>query len=104
MKFGDWIYPPFDFLKLRLWNQKVKQKTRILYAPLSLLFNNVYKMRIRNIIMCNQVENKEKETDLDFKGLDFEQVLEDLLKIKPVENEDLKEKPKKKKQTKSKKK
>ncbi|MDQ3634824.1 MAG: hypothetical protein M3405_10010 [Acidobacteriota bacterium] len=53
--------------------------------------------------MVSKDKNK-KETDLDFKGLEFEEVLEDLLKIKPVENEDLKEKPKKKKQTKSEKK
>lgn len=55
----------------------------------------------------NEKDKKiERETDLDFKDLQFEEVLEDLLKIKPVENEDLKEKTKKKKkkQTKSEKK
>ncbi len=42
--------------------------------------------------------------DLDFKDLEFEEVLEDLLQIKPIENEDLKDKPKAKKKSKAKKK
>ncbi|MGI8556515.1 MAG: hypothetical protein ACR2LT_09205 [Pyrinomonadaceae bacterium] len=54
---------------------------------------------------------KEKETvkdqskkELDFKGLEFEEVLADLLQIKPVENEDLKKDvPKKKSKPKTKK-
>ncbi len=47
---------------------------------------------------------KEKESDIDFKGLEFEEVLADLLKIKPVENSDLKkDAPKKKSKPKTKK-
>lgn len=48
----------------------------------------------------------DKESELDFKGLEFEEVLEGLLQIKPIENEDLKkDKPNKKKsKTKSEKK
>ena len=52
---------------------------------------------------ANQKE-KIKESDLNFKGLEFEEVLADLLQIKPVENEDLKkEVPKKKSKLKTKK-
>lgn len=42
-----------------------------------------------------------KEVD---ENLNFEEIIEGFLQVKPIENEDLKEKPKKKKQTKSKKK
>lgn len=44
----------------------------------------------------------DKEADLDFNGLEFEDVLADLLKIKPVENADLKkDAPKKKSKSKT---
>ncbi len=45
-----------------------------------------------------------KEANLDFKDLEFEEVLADLLQIKPVENSDLKKAaPKKKSKPKTKK-
>jgi hypothetical protein len=47
--------------------------------------------------MAKPKTESEKESNLDFKGLEFEEVLEDLLKIKPVENEDLKKDARKKK-------
>ena len=54
--------------------------------------------------MSVKKKEKEKETDLDFKGMPFEEILEDLLKIKPVENADLKiVAPKKKSKPKTKK-
>jgi hypothetical protein len=47
--------------------------------------------------------NNPKEKDLNFKGLEFEEVLADLLKIKPVENSNLKkDAPKKKSKLKTK--
>lgn len=54
--------------------------------------------------MNKQGKAKQKEKDLDFKGLEFEEVLEDLLQIKPAKNEDLKkDAPKKKSKPKTKK-
>ena len=54
------------------------------------------------------VEKREKHGEnssgLDFKDLEFEEVLEGLLEIKPVENKDLKDKPKPKKKSTPKKK
>ena len=47
-------------------------------------------------------EKTEKESELDFKGLEFEEVLADLLQIKPVENSDLKKDESKKKKSKAK--
>lgn len=48
--------------------------------------------------------SKRGEADLNFGTLEFEEVLEDLLKIKPVENSDLKKAaPKKKRKPKTKK-
>ncbi len=48
-------------------------------------------------------EKSEKESDLTFGDLEFEEVLADLLKIKPVENTDLKkDAPKKKSKPKTK--
>jgi hypothetical protein len=48
-------------------------------------------------------DKKTNAQQVSFAGLEFEEVLKDLLKIKPVENEDLKKNaPKKKRDTKSK--
>lgn len=47
--------------------------------------------------MSKTKEKQAKESDIDFKGLEFEDVLADLLQIKPVENEDLKKDAPKKK-------
>ncbi len=49
-----------------------------------------------------QSKQKSKQDDLDFKSLEFEEVLADLLQIKPVENEDLKKDAPKKKKSKPK--
>ena len=42
------------------------------------------------IEIMNKTKENKKELNLDFKGLEFEEVLADLLQIKPIENEDLK--------------
>lgn len=48
--------------------------------------------------MSEPKTTNKNESNLDFKGLEFEEVLADLLQIKPIENADLKkDEPKKKK-------